>query len=293
LEYLLHILTIIGLYVILSVSLNLLTGYTGLLSLAHAAFFGIGAYTAGLMAVNLHTPFLVNILGAAVLSGLLGMLLALPSLRVRDDYLAITTFAFQVMVFGLLNNWGALTGGPQGLNGIPRPTILGITIVSNAQFFILTACLCAITILISARLANAPFGRVLRTIREDEVFALSLGKNVAKYKITVFMLSASLAALAGSIYAYYIVSIDPTGFTIMESIFIIAILIIGGSGSILGPVVGAIILVTLPEILRSIGMPDALAANLRQIIYGGLLVIFMVWRPQGILGRYSLGSNSK
>lgn len=134
---------------------------------------------------------------------------------------------------------------------------------------------------------GSPFGRVLKAIREDEVFAQALGKNVASYKVLVFVIGAGMAALAGTMYAYYISFIDPTSFTVMESIFIISIVIIGGSGSLWGPVAGSVILVLLPELLRSIGLPSALAANLRQMIYGGMLIAFMMWRPKGLLGEYS------
>jgi branched-chain amino acid transport system permease protein len=140
---------------------------------------------------------------------------------------------------------------------------------------------------ISWMIVRSPFGRVLKAIREDEVFAQASGKNVAVYKVLVFAISAGLAAIAGVMYAHYISFIDPTSFTVMESIFIVSIVIIGGAGSLWGPVVGAVVLVTLPEILRFIGMPNAVAANLRQIIYGGLLVAFMMWRPQGFIGEFS------
>ena len=133
-EYLLHILILVGIYVILSVSLNLLAGYTGLLSIAHAAFYGVGAYIAALMALNLHSPFLINIVCAVVLGGLLGALVGIPSLRIRDDYFVIATFAFQVITFSVLNNWVSFTGGPMGLPGIPQPMIFGLTISSHIDF---------------------------------------------------------------------------------------------------------------------------------------------------------------
>ena len=143
------------------------------------------------------------------------------------------------------------------------------------------------TLWIVRRIVQSPFGRVLKTIREDEVVALAAGKNVAVYKVTVFMIGAGLAALAGVLYAHYISFIGPGSFTIMESIFIISIVIIGGAGSLRGPVLGAVVLVVLPELLRFIGMPSAVAANVRQIIYGGLLVAMMMCRPQGLLGEYA------
>lgn len=286
-EYLLHILILIGIYVILSVSLNLIAGYTGLLSIAHAAFYGVGAYVAALTALNLHSPFLINIVCAFVLGSLLGALVGIPSLRIRDDYFVIATFAFQIITFSILNNWVSFTGGPMGLPGIPQPTIFGLTISSHLEFLLLVGFFCALTLWFSHRIVQSPFGRVLKAIREDEVFAQAAGKNVAAYKVLVFMIGTGMAAVAGVMYAYYISFIDPTSFTVMESIFIISIVIIGGAGSLWGPVTGAIVLVSLPELLRFLGMPSSIAANIRQILYGGLLVAFMMWRPRGFLGEYA------
>jgi branched-chain amino acid transport system permease protein len=285
-EYLVHIFILIGIYIILSGSLNLIAGYAGLLSIAHAAFYGVGAYVAALMALKMSSPFLVNILCAIILSGILGALVAIPSLRIRDDYFVIATFAFQVITFSVLNNWVSFTSGPMGLPGIPQPVIFGLKISSHVAFLVLTALLCALTLWICWKVVRSPFGRVLRAIREDEVFAQAVGKNVAAYKVLVFIIGAGLAAIAGVMYAYYISFIDPTSFTVMESIFIISIVIIGGAGSLWGPVVGSAVLVTLPELLRFIGLPSSVAANIRQILYGGLLVVFMMLRPQGLVGEY-------
>ena len=286
-EYLLHILILIGIYVILSVSLNLIVGYSGMLSIAHAAFYGVGAYVAALMAIEFHSPFLANIICAVILSGLLGALVGIPSLRIRDDYFAIATFAFQVITFSVMNNWVSLTSGPMGLPGIPQPTLFGWEINNHIDFLLLVSILCVVTLWISHKIVSSPFGRVLKAIREDEVFAQAMGKNVASYKVLIFVIGAGMASVAGVMYAYYISFIDPTSFTIMESIFIISIVIIGGAGNIWGSVLGAAVLVILPEALRFLGMPSSIAANMRQIIYGALLVIFMLFRPQGFIGEYS------
>lgn len=286
-EYLQHILILTGLYVILSLSLNLIVGYTGLLSIAHASFYSVGAYVVALMALKFHSPFIINIVCGVLLSCLLGVLVGLPSLRIRDDYFVVATFAFQVITFSILNSWVSLTGGPMGLPGIPQPTILGVEISSHFRFLVLVGIVCAMALWVSSRIVRSPFGRVLKAIREDEVFAQAAGKNVAAYKVFIFTIGSGMAAVAGVLYAHYISFIDPTSFTVMESIFIISIVIIGGSGSPWGPVVGAVALVLLPELLRFIGLPNSVAANLRQMIYGGLLVAFMMWRPQGLLGKYT------
>ena len=285
-EYILHILILIGIYTILSVSLNMLVGYTGILSIAHAAFYGVGAYVAALMALNLHTPFLLNLFIAVIASGIFGALVGIPSLRLRDDYFVIATFAFQIITFSVLNNLVEFTGGPLGLPGIPQPNIFGFEILTHIEFLILVLILCGVTFWISNKIVKSPFGRLLKAIREDEVFVRAAGRNVSDAKVKVFVVSASLASIAGVIYATYITYIDPTSFTIMESIFIISIVIIGGSANLKGSIVGAVVLVALPELLRFIGLPNSIAANIRQILYGSLLVIFMLWRPQGFLGEY-------
>jgi len=291
-EYLLHILILIGIYVMLSVALDLIVGYAGLLSIAHAAFYGIGAYAAALLALNVHSPFLANLACAIILSGILGALVGIPSLRIRDDYFVIATFAFQVITFSVLNNWVSLTSGPMGLPGIPQPVIFGWTVSSHPEFLLLIGVFCAIVFWTKYKIVRAPFGRVLKSIREDEVFASSAAKSVAKHKVLVFIIGAGMASVAGVMYAHYITFIDPTSFTVMESIFIISIVIIGGAGSLWGPVVGAIVLVTLPEALRFVGMPSSVAANVRQILYGGALVACMMWRPQGIMGEYDFAKGS-
>jgi branched-chain amino acid transport system permease protein len=217
----------------------------------------------------------------------LGVVVGAPGLRIRDDYFVIATFAFQVIVFSVLNNWVAFTGGPMGLPGIPQPVIFGWRVSSHLEFLFLVGCFVGLAMWVSSMIVRSPFGRVLKAIREDEVFAQAAGKNVAAYKVLIFAIGGGMASIAGVIYAHYISFIDPTSFTVMESIFIISIVIIGGAGSLWGPVIGAVVLVTLPEILRFIGLPNAVAANLRQILYGGLLVVFMMWRPQGFVGEYS------
>ncbi len=285
--YILHILIFIGIYTILSISLNLLIGYAGILSIAHAAFYGVGAYVAALMALQVHSPFFLNLILAIIASSILGALVGFPSLRIKDDYFVIATFAFQIITFSVLNNWVSFTGGPMGLPGIPQPNLFGYKISSHIEFLILVGLLCLFTFWVCQRIVKSPFGRVLKAIREDEVFAQSFGKNIAAFKVKIFMIGAGLAAIAGVMYATYISYIDPTSFTVMESIFIISIVIIGGAGNLWGSVVGAAVLVALPELLRFVGLPNSIAANVRQMLYGSLLIIFMMWRPQGFIGEYS------
>ena len=275
-EYFLHILILIGIYTILAVSLNLLVGYTGILSIAHAAFYGVGAYVAALMALRLDTPFLLNIFLSIIAAGAFGAIVGIPSLRLRDDYFIIATFAFQIIIFSILNNLVGFTGGPLGLPGIPQPNIFGYEISTHLEFLILVLILAGLTYWIANRIVKSPFGRLLKAIREDEVFVQAAGRNVASAKVKVFIISAALGSISGVIYATYITYIDPTSFTVMESIFIISIVIIGGAGNLKGSILGAAFLVALPELLRFIGLPNSIAANVRQILYGALLVIMMM-----------------
>ncbi len=267
-----------------------MVGYTGILSIAHAAFYGVGAYVAALMALNFNTPFLLNLILSIIAAGLFGAVVGIPSLRLKDDYFIIATFAFQIITFSILNNLVDFTGGPLGLPGIPQPVIFGFTVSTHIEFLILVLILAGITYWVSKRIVASSFGRLLKAIREDEIFTQAVGRNVVTAKVKVFMLSAALASIAGVIYATYITYIDPTSFTVMESIFIISIVIIGGSGSLKGSVVGAVVLIALPELLRFIGLPNSIAANVRQILYGSLLVVFMLWRPQGLIGEYAFGN---
>lgn len=292
-EYLLHILILIGIYLIAAASLNLVGGYTGLISVAHAVFYGVGAYVVALMGLKLGMPFWVSLPCAMAGSALLGAVVAVPALRVHDDYFVLATFGLQVIATSVMNNWIDVTGGPLGLPGIPQPTLFGVTLSAHWQMLLLVGLLAGLSFRLLRRLVRAPFGRVLRAIREDEVFAQSLGKNVVKYKVLVFVVGAAFAAVAGSLYAVYITFIDPTSFTVQESIFMLAIVIVGGAGNLLGSVVGTVVLVALPELLRFVGLPSAIAANVRQILYGGLLVGMMLWRPQGLLGEFAFGSANR
>ena len=285
-EYLLHILILISIYAIVGMALNLVAGYTGLISLAQAGFYGIGAYVAALLSLNYGVSFLLVIPAAVLIAVIIGFLIGFPALRIRDDFFVIATFGFQIILFQVMNNWMELTNGPLGLPGIPQPELFGYRLTSHIDFLVLSLALAIIVYFILRRLTRSPFGNVLRAIREDDVFALSLGKNVNLYKVTSFSVAAGLAAIGGAIYAYYITFIDPTSFTVNESIFMLSIVIVGGAGRLEGSILGAIILVSLPELLRFVGMPSSVAANMRQILYGGALVAFMMWRPKGILGRY-------
>jgi branched-chain amino acid transport system permease protein len=286
LDYLAHLVVLVSIYTILSMSLDVVSGHGGLLSVSHAAFYGLGAYSSALLAIHFGAPFIMGVLIGMAAAALISSIVSLPSLRLHDDYFVIATFGFQVIIFNVLNNWIALTRGPLGIPAIPQPVIFGWQARSHLDFFILAAGFALFAYAVVNLLMSAPFGRVLHAIREDEVFAKAHGKNTLYFKVTAFAVSAALAASAGSLYAHYVTYIDPTSFSVMESILIISMVIIGGAGSVWGPLVGALVLVMLPEALRFIGLPGAVAANVRQIIYGALLVVMMMFRPRGLIGKY-------
>lgn len=285
-EYLLHILVIAGIYIILSLSLNLIVGYTGLPALGHAAFSCVGAYVSALLALNYGlSPWLGLVIGA-IAASLVGAIIAFPSLRLKGDYLALATFGFAVIVYSIAKNWVAVTRGPLGLPGIPTFSVFGFLLSAIWSYLVLVALLVLLTTFAIGRVVNSPFGRILRGIREDEIATAAMGKDINKHKVLVFMIGAFFAGIAGSLYAHYITFIDPSSFTIMESITILLMVVFGGMGSIRGSFVGAAILVILPELLRFLGLPSSIAAPLRQMIYGLLLILLMLKRPQGILGKY-------
>lgn len=289
-SYLIHISILVCIFAILAQSLNLLAGYTGLLSLAQAAFFGIGAYAYALIAVHQSVPYPLALLGAVLLTALAGFLLSWPVVRFRDDYVVLLTFAFQVLMTSMMNNCYGLTGGPTGLPGIPPPRLHGWIAQSGLAHLILAglttiACFALLTVLV-----RSPLGRVLKAIREDEIWTRALGYNLNFYRISVFVLASGMAGLAGGLYAGYLSFIDPTSFAVVESVFVLSIVVVGGAGSVLGPFTGAALLVGLPEGLRLLGIPVAVAANLRQIAYGLLLVLMVMWRPRGVHGFYGFGN---
>ena len=283
--YLAHYLVMVAIYGILAISLNLLIGYSGIFSLAHAAIYGVGAYASALVALKLGLGFWGGLLIAALAGALAAALVAIPSLRVAGDYYIVASFGLQTVVVTIFMNWTGLTNGHAGLPGIPRPVVFGWVVDQPLKYVLLGAALLAVTYAVCWRLTHSAFGRVLQAIRDDEIAALAMGKNVVKVKIVAAVMSSALGATAGSLYAHYITYVNPSSFSLSESIFITSLVILGGSERLTGPLVGAFILLAVPEALKFLAIPDTVAAPMRQILYGGLLILFMFVRPEGILGR--------
>jgi len=292
-DYLFHILIMIAIYAILGVSFNLILGYTGLIAMCHAAFFAIGAYTTALLGIHFGINFLPGIVAGMIVAGLISLLVAIPAIRVRDEYLIVTTLALLMIVYTVLMNWVDLTRGAAGLSGIPRPSLFGYQIATPVSFLPLMFGFAGLCFLICWRIVHSPFGRVLRAIREDEVATESLGKNVRAFKVWVFVTGGALAAIAGSLFAHYMTYISPANFTVNDTILIFAVVIIGGTANSWGPVMGAIILVSVMEALRFLEISPAIVGFTRQIAYGAILILFMCFRPQGLLGEFAAPPKKK
>lgn len=285
-NYLFHILIMINIYLILALSLNLVMGYTGLISLTHAAFFGIGAYTAALFMVHLKLNFFLALLLAIVLTFIISYLIGKLSLVFREEFFVLVTLGFQMIVFSILYNFTKLTRGAYGIMGIPKPSLFGFGFSELWTFFLLSGFIAGIILFYFKILDKSVFCLYLKGIRDNELAFISSGKNPSHYKILAFVISGGAAGISGALYASYITYIVPASFNLDVSIFILCIVMIGGSGNLRGPLIGTVFMVIAPEALKYLGLPDAAAANVKQIIYGLLMVILMKYRPQGLLGEY-------
>lgn len=284
-DYVIYIGTLIAIYATLTISLNLLVGYTGLISVAQAGVYGIGAYVTALLALHATSDILLSLTLSAVAGVLVSLIVALPSLRLRNEYFLIATMGFQSIIFALFMNLD-VTGGPNGLYNIPAPTLFGISINTALGKFVLASGLAALCYWLALRVTGSPFGRLLRAVREDQTAVASLGKSVFRIKVSIFIFSAVFTAAAGTIYVYSLTAIDPVAFTLDESIFIITLVIVGGTGSLNGSLLAAVLLVILPEATKFLPIPEAIAPQMRQVLYGLLLVFFTRFRRQGLIGEY-------
>lgn len=289
-DYLLHIGIMLCIYIILVLSTNLTVGMANMLTMCQAAFYGIGAYIGTFFLMQFNLPFVVIALIVMIGTGLTSLLISFASVKLKGDYFILGTLGFQMIVYTILYNWISVTRGPYGIPGIPSIKLFGIWSLDGIYaYFALALLLVTIVTFVFNQLQHSPYGRILKAIRTDELSAKALGRNTVQLKAWAFFISAAFAGVAGLIYASYVSYIDPTSFTLDESIFIITALFIGGIGSsVWGPIAGAAVVVILPELLRFVGLPDAVAANLRQIIYGLTLIVLMFVRPEGLLGDIKL-----
>ncbi len=286
-DYIYHIVIFILLYSIMVQSLNLIMGYAGMVSMCHAIFSGIGAYAAALISIHLGYNFIFAMAVGFILAATTGAILATPFLRVRDEYLIVFTIGFQMVMYELMLTARGITEGQGGIPGIPPPRLFGIEFDKPLLFLPLVMVITIICFFIAWRIIHSPFGRVLKAVREDESACRALGKNSLKFRVTVFALGGGLAAIAGSTLAYYVTFVSPFTFIVDVSIFIIVMVVLGGLANFWGPLVGAAILVGLPEALRFIPGAAGVIDVVREILYGLILMLLMIFRPQGILPEHS------
>ena len=298
-NYLLHLLILFDIYLVVALSLNIIVGYVGLLTLAHAAYFGIGAYTYAVTAMMLDWGFIPAALLAIVIGALLSAMMSVASWRFRGDFFVLISLAIQVMIFAILKNWhdptqpvGSLsnmTNGDYGLAGVPSPNIFGYVFEDKVAVALLFTAFAIGAVLLSRYLLESPWGRMLRALRDDELAARGLGKNVRVAKVWAVAIACGMAGFAGAMLSSYISFVNPTISDINEAALLLSMIIIGGVGnSFRGPFFGALLLILIPEGLRFVDMPITLAAEMRLMIYGLLLVAFMHWRPQGVAGSYRM-----
>lgn len=297
-NYALHLVIYFGVYAIVSMSLNIITGYCGLITLSRAAFFAIGAYASALATLKMGWTF-APATGFAVLAAVIAsLLISLPSKRLKGDFFVLLSLAVQVVVYSAIYNWSKagedfgtitnLTNGPFGISGIPKPEIMGRQLTSVHSIAALTIGLTVICAVLVWALTNSPWGRLLKCMRDDELALRGLGKNTHLLTVQAFAVSAGITAIGGALYASYVGYIDPSSASLNESILMLSMVMVGGLGNLTGPLVGAALLLAIPEGLRLIDVPDVVAANIRLLAYGLLLILAMHFRPQGIAGSYRM-----
>ena len=277
--YTITVLITLGIYVILALSLNLITGYAGQISLGHAAFFGIGAYAAALASTKLGSPFLLNLLLAALAAGIVGAMLGIPCLRVRDDFLAITTMGIGFVVEAVFL-YTDFFGGAMGIGNIAAPGLLGVEL-GKPSFLLLILGVILAVVGVDRWLSRAWVGLAWASIREDETAAGAAGVDIVRFKVLAFIAGSAVAGVAGALYAHFLTFIMASNFGFGQSIVVLSMVVLGGIGTIRGPIVGAIVLGALPEISRPL-------LEYRTLLYGLLMMLCMRFQPQGLLGEGSL-----
>ena len=276
-KYLIRIVILCLMYCMLSVSLNLMTGVLGQMSFGHAAFWGIGAYTAAILAKDLGWTGPEILLAAAVVAGLFGLLLSLPVMHLKGYYFTIITMVFCHIIRIIEINWMSLTNGPLGIMAIPKMSVFGYQIKSQSAYYYTILVLLVLTTVIVQKIIHSRMGYAILAVRDDDLAAGAMGINVFKYKVSAIVIASMLAGVAGAFYAVYTSYIDPSCFTNAVSNNMLVMVIFGGLGNMFGSFVGATVLTVLPEVLRGF-------SEYRQLVFGALLVILMLVRPEGLFG---------
>lgn len=285
-NYIFHILVMLEIYILLALSANQKVGLSGLLSLAQAVFYGIGAYITAIAITKFGFSFWLALPLAILSCVFVALFFSYIAGKVRELYFTLATLALQIIFFAVMYNWIPVTNGSYGISGITNPEIFGLKINSPISFSLFGGIWVLLVILFYKWFLKTPISRLIEATRDDQIAVLSLGKNPNYYKRISIILSAIISGIAGSLYATYTSFIDPSSFTLDESILILSIVLIGGAGRIIGPITGAVIYVLLPELLKFMQMPDSIAANMRMILFGLLLVLIVRFKPKGIFGKY-------
>jgi len=276
-RYAMDIAIIAGIYVVLALGLNIVVGLAGLLALGYIAFYAVGAYAFAILSTQYHLSFWTVLPVGGLLAAVFGLLLGAPTLRLRGDYLAIVTLGFGEITRIVLNNWDEMTGGPNGIMGIGRPEVFGYRFNTPEAFYYLILVMAIFTAIAVKRLNESRIGRAWVAIREDEVAAEAMGIDTVRMKLLAFSVGAAIAGIAGVFYAAKMSFVSPESFTFLESIIILCMVVLGGIGSIPGVILGAVVLIVLPESLREF-------QDYRMLVFGASMVLMMVFRPQGLLG---------
>lgn len=274
--YVVYLANLMLVYIILALGLNILIGETGQFGLAHVAFYGIGIYTTAILTGRFGVPFPVAIVGGMLLAGAIGFLLGAISFRMRDIYLALSTFAFGEAMQWVFKSWDAVTNGPNGMR-IPQASIFGFRITNDHDAYYIVLVVTIAVVLATIATMRSRLGRAFRAVRESEPAALALGVNVRRTKVIAFTLSAVYAGLAGGIFASFSSFIHPDSLGFTTTILVLTMIVVGGLGSITGAVMGALILGLIQELLRQ-------APSYQEIIYGVILILFMMYAPKGVFG---------
>lgn len=284
-DYVLYVANLIGISIIGAVGMNILTGFTGLISLGHAAFIGIGAYTAAILSTKLGLPLLLTVPAAGLISAFFGLIIGLPSLRIKGLYLLIATLAFQIVFEYILLHGTALTGGQEGIT-VKSAELLGVRLSSERSFYYLNLCMVLLAVVFAKNVFRTNIGRAFVALRDRDIAADIIGVNPYKFKLMSFGLSSFYAGIAGGLWAYHVNSISPDHFPLWLSIQYVAMIIIGGMGSIMGSIFGAIFIVLVPELLTNFGailrIKADILSSIKQIIFGFLIILFLIVEPEGL-----------
>jgi len=272
-----HVLVLAGLFTLMALGFDLVLGYLGELSLGHAAFFCIGAYTTALLTRHFGVPFPLDLLLAGLFTGIFGLLIGAPSLRLRGPYFAIVTFGFAEILHLVALNWTSLTRGPMGLPDIPHPQLGPFRITTELGYYYLVLALIGVAMLVTRRLLESTVGHAFLAIRENEELASAAGIPTFRFKLLAFVIGMIFAGAAGSVYARYVHFVDPTTLSFYYTVAVVSMVIVGGQGSIAGTTLGALVFTLVPEYLR-------VAERARLVIFGALLMLAIVFMPDGLRG---------